>query len=147
MQDMLRKIDELLEKPCYVIDFLPQRVPNDSSGHYFDVEYYLLNSEKHHEMKNRYVNVIIKLMCYYRTSILWNGWNQHPKPEDIEAAVSGIMENHSGTLNILFPDEDVLLVFVWDSLNLTAYNLPEGMKEIAEKIALSEGFFCWKGRD
>ena len=147
MEDVFRKIDELLEKPCYVIDFLPQRVPNTSSGHFFDIEYYLLNSEKRHEMKSKYVNIILKLMCYYRTSILWNGWNNHPKPADIEIAVSEIIENHSGTLYILFPDEDTLLVFEWDSLNFSIYNLTENMKEIVEKIALSEGFFCWKGSD
>lgn len=147
MNDMFKKINELLEKPCHVIDFLPQRVPNTSNGHFFDVEYYLLNSKKRHEMKNRYVNIILKLMCYYRTSILWNGWNNNPKPADIEAAVSEIMENHSGTLNILFPDEDVLLVFEWDCLNFAVYNLSESMKEIVEKIALSEGFFCWRGTD
>lgn len=104
---MFKKIDELLEKPYYVIDFLPQRVPKNNNGHFFDVEYYLLNNEKRHEMKNKYVNMILKLMCYYRTSILWNGWNDNPKPADIENAISEIIENHSGTLNILFSDEDV----------------------------------------
>ena len=147
MENMFKKIDELLEKPYYVIDFLPQRVPKNNSGHFFDVEYYLLNNEKRHEMKNKYVNIILKLMCYYRASILWNGWNDNPKPADIENAISEIMENHSGTLNILFSDEDVLLVFEWDCLNLSVYNLSESMKEITEKIALSEGFFCWKGID
>lgn len=147
MKDLFGKIDDLLEKPCYVIDFLPQRVPAIAKGHFFDVEYYLLNSEKRLEMKNRYVNIILKLMCYYRASILWNGWNDNPKPADIDTAVSEIMENHSGTLNILFSDEDVLLVFEWDCLNLAVYNLTGDMKEMAEKIALSEGFFCWKGAD
>ena len=145
MENMFGKIDELLEKPCYVIDFLPQRVSETSRGHFFDIEYYLLHHEKRHEMKNKYVNMIFKLMCYYRTSILWNGWNDHPKPADIENAVSEIIENHSGTLNILFSDEDALLVFEWDCLNLSVYNLSGNMKETAEKIALSEGFFLRKG--
>ncbi len=145
MQDVLKKIDELLEQSYYVVDFLPHRVPKTANGHFFDVEYYLLNSDKRHEMKNKYVNIILKLMCYYRTSILWNGWNDNPKPEDIDAAVSEIMENHSGTLNILFPEENVLLVFEWDCINLAVYNLSESMKEIVEKIAISEGFFCWSG--
>ena len=143
MEDMFKKVNELLEKPCNVIDFLPQRVPKNTAGHFFDVESYLLNSKKRHEMKSKYINVILKMMCYYRTSILWNGWKHHPKPADIEAAVSEIMENHSGTLNILFPDEDVLLVFEWDCLNFAVYNLPESMRELVEKIALSEGFFYW----
>ncbi len=147
MKNMFKKIDELLEKSYYVIDFLPQRVPKNNNGHFFDVEYYLLNNEKRHEMKNKYVNIILKLMCYYRASILWSEWNDNPKPADIENAISEIMENHSGTLNILFSDEDVLLVFEWDCLNLTVYNMTENMKKLAEKIALSEGFFCWKGAD
>jgi len=79
---MENRIDEFLDKPCYVIDFLPKKVSETDKGHFFDVEYYLLNSEKRHE---------------------------------------------------------------WDCLNLTAYNLSESMKEAAEKIALSEGFFCWRG--
>lgn len=41
------KVDELLEKSCYVIDFLPEQVKPDTGGQYFDIEYYLLNSEKH----------------------------------------------------------------------------------------------------
>lgn len=57
------------------------------------------------------------LMCYYHISILWNGWIDRPTPEWIEDTVSEIMTNHSGTLNDLFPDENVLLVFDWDCLN------------------------------
>lgn len=147
MKNMAQKMDDMLEMSCYVIDFLPRRVPKTSNGHYFDVEYYLLNNKKRFEMKNKYVNIILKLMCYYRTSIFWNGRNDNPKPEDIDNAISEIMENHSGTLNVLFPEEDVLLVFEWDCLYLAIYNLSESMKEITEKIALSEGFFCWKGAD
>lgn len=144
---MENRIDELLDKPCYVIDFLPQQVSKTANGHFFDVEYYLLNSEKRHEMKNKYVNIILKLMCYYRTSVLWNGWNDNPKPEDIDTAVRELMENHSGTLNILFPEENALLVFEWDCLNLSIYNPPKSMIEIMDKIALSEGLFLWQSEN
>lgn len=140
-------LEELLKKPYDVIDILPQRVPQNASGSFFDVEYYLLNSEKRLEMKNRYVNVILKMMCYYHAAILWNGWNDQPMPKDIDSAVGEIMENHSGTLHILFPNENVLLVFEWDCLNMTAYNMPETMRKLVEKIAWSEGMFCWKGDD
>ena len=34
---MDNKIDALLNKPCYVIDFLPQKVSKTSNGHFFDV--------------------------------------------------------------------------------------------------------------
>lgn len=36
---MENRIDELLNKPCYVIDFLPQKVFKTANEHFFDVEY------------------------------------------------------------------------------------------------------------
>ena len=38
-------IDDLLEKEVYIIDFLPETVPKNCGGSYFDVEYYILNSK------------------------------------------------------------------------------------------------------
>lgn len=147
MEDPLEKVQELMNKPCWVLDMLPQRVEETADSHFFDVECYLLNREKRLEMKNRYVNILLKLMCYYRVFILWDGWNKHPKPEDIEGAIGTIMENCSGTLHVLFLREDALLIFAWDCLHLSLYNGLGTMLGLAEKIALSEGFFCWPGAD
>ena len=46
MEQTVSKIEELLEKPCYVIDFLPEQVKPSSRGQFFDVECYLLNSDE-----------------------------------------------------------------------------------------------------
>ena len=139
--DELRKIDELLEKKCCIIDFLPERVPGNGKGQFFDVEYYFLNSEKHGLIKDKFVGVILKLMCYFHIKILWNGWVDRPEPARIEAAISEIMENHSGTLHCLFPNENMLLIFDWDCLNLSVYNLPQKAERLFKDIALSEGLF------
>ena len=66
-----------------------------------------------------------------------------PTPKLIEEAVCEIMENHSGTLNVLFVEEDALLVFDWDCLNLSVYNPTEDVRSIMERIAFSEGLF-WR---
>ncbi len=137
------KIDALLEKPCYIIDFLPEQVEPNNGGQFFDVEYYLLNSDKHIGLKDRFVSVILKLMCYYHVAILWSGWVDRPSPKMIEEAVCEIMENHSGTLNVLFVEEDALLVFDWDCLNLSVYNPSEKVQQLLEQIAFSEGLF-WR---
>lgn len=98
---MLNTIETLLSKPCYVIDFLPERVPKEADGHYFDIESYLLNNEKHLEFKNKYVNIIFKLMCYYRATILREEWHSHTivqkkwptsNPQDIDVAIKNIIE-------------------------------------------------------
>lgn len=143
MENSAEIVDELLEKECYIVDFLPKTVPNHAGSQFFDVEYYLLNSEKHGAIKDKFVGMILKLMCYYHISILWNDWIDKPKPELIESAVSEIMENHSGTLHCLFPDENALLVFDWDCLNLSVYNPSEEMQRLFEQIAFSEGLF-WR---
>ncbi len=145
MEKELEKIDALLSKPCYIMDFLPEQVERDCGGQFFDVEYYLLNSEKHIELKDRYVAVILKLMCYYHVAVLWYGWIDRPAPKVIEDAVNEIMDNHSGTLNVLFVEEDALLVFDWDCLNLGVYNPSERARSIMEKIAFSEGLFWREG--
>lgn len=137
------KIDELLGTTCYVIDFLPEQVKPDVGGQFFDVEYYLLNSEKHFSLKDRFVNVILKLMCYYHVSIQWKGWIDRPKPQIVEEAVSTIMDNHSGWLNVLLPEENALVVFEWDCLNLSVYNPSEKMQAIMERLSFSEGLF-WR---
>lgn len=138
------RIDELLEKPCYVIDFLPEQVRPDAGGQFFDVEYYLLNSDKHFSLKDKFVNIILKLMCYYHVSIQWESWMDRPSPQSVEEAVNTIMSNHSGCLNILLPEENVLVVFAWDSLNLSVYNPSEKVQTLMQKIAVSEGVFWWK---
>ena len=40
----------------------------------------------------------------------------------VDQALSQIMENHSGTLECLFPDENALLVLDCDCLNLSVYH-------------------------
>ena len=147
MENGMKKIDALLEKPCYIIDFLPEQVKPDNGGQFFEVEYYLLNSDKYIGLKDRFVAVVLKLMCYYHVAVLWNGWVDRPSPKVIEGAVCEIMENHSGTLNVLFVEEDALLVFDWDCLNLSVYNPAEDVQSIMERIAFSEGLFWRKARD
>jgi len=48
------------------------------------------------------------------------------------------MNNHSGWLNILLPDENVLVVFESDSLNLIVYNPSKEIQALMQKIACSE---------
>lgn len=141
------RIDELLGKPCYVIDFLPQGVSKTANGQFFDIEYYFLNSDRHNKIVDKFENIIFKLMCYYHVSVLTNEWIDKPKPQVIDKEIRKIMKLHCGTLNIIFPEENVLLVFEWDCLNLSVYNPPKNMIEIMEKLALSEGLFLRKSEN
>ena len=139
------KVEKLLNKRCYIIDYLPMRVPKDSDGSYFDVEYYLLNSKKRKSIKNKVVSVILKLMCYYKTVVLWGDWIENPEPERVEKIVNKIMKNYSGSIDCLFPEIDMYLTFSWDSLNIDIYNPSKDVISLLEKIASSEGMFFREG--
>lgn len=136
-------IDRLLEAPCYIMDFLPKQVPADSHGQFFKVENYLLNNYEQFGLSNRFTRVILKLMCYYHISIRWGEEIDQPAPEKITEIVNEIMHSHSGTLDVLFPENDALLVFEWDCMNLSVYNPDDEMQALMHDIAASEGLF-WR---
>ena len=137
-------IDKLLETLCYIVDFLPKQVPMNCGGQFFEVETYLLNHYDCCGLRDRFVGVILKAMCYYPVSVQWGKWIEQPTPEQVTKIIDTILESHSGDVNILFTSKDVLLQFGWDCLNINIYNPDEEMCMLFEKIAASEGLFWWK---
>ena len=137
-------VEELLKQDCWVMDYLPRQVPADSPGQFFKVETYLLNHFEEYGLRARFTAVILKLMCYHRVSVHWGEWIEDPCPELVADAIKTILENHSGWLNILLPEENVLLVFEWDCLNLALYNPSPDLLGRMDEIARSEGLFLWK---
>ena len=72
-------IEELLEKPYWIIDILPKQVPKDSPGQYFAVEDFFLK-EQLSEIRKKHINVILKLNCYMDVTIYDE---KNPAPERI----------------------------------------------------------------
>ena len=140
---MQTTIDRLLESPCYIIDFLPQQVPQNCGGQFFEVENYFLNNYERYGLRDRLIRTILKIMCYYPIAIQWGKWIAQPAPEQVSEIIDTIMEDHSGDVNIFFPSKDALLQFGWDCLNLSIYNPDEEMCHLFERIAASEGMF-WR---
>ncbi len=144
MSDNDSVLNDLLEKPYYVIDFLPGQVPKDADGQFFKIENYLLNNYERYGLKDKFIRTILKLMCYYRMIVHYGKWIEQPDPKLIAEIIDTIMENHSGYMNMLLPDKNALLVFEWDCLNLTLYNPDRELVELTKQIAQSEGLFCRK---
>lgn len=142
MKDKL--VNELLEKECWVIDYLPRQVPPESRDRYFKVENYLLNHYEEFGLRKRFTAVVLKLLCYHKLTVHWGEWVEEPSPTLLAEAIQAILENHSGWLNMLLPEEKALLVFEWDCLNLALYNPTPELLGLMEEIARSEGLFLWK---
>lgn len=139
-------VDRLLEKTCYIVDFLPQQVPKSCGGQFFKVENYFLNEYERYGIRDKFICIILKAMCYYPVSVYCGKWIEQPEPEQVVKIIHTITENHSGDMNVVFTSKDALLQFGWDCLNISVYNPDEEMCILFEKIAASEGMF-WRKAD
>jgi len=139
-------IDRLLETPCYIIDFLPQQVPKDCGGQFFKVENYFLNHYNRYGLRDSFISIILKVMCYYPVAVQWGEWIEQPTPEQVAEIIDTIMDNHSGDMNMVIINKDILFQFGWDCLNISIYNPDEEMCVLFEQLATSEGMF-WRKTD
>ena len=130
---MNNKIDELLQKPYWIIDILPEQVPKESKGQFFEIERFFLVSSRLASIKQKHINVLLKLNCYYQISI---DCEVNLSPEQIVKAVK------ERSLQIMV-DEAVILSEP-DELHMTVYNLDEKMMKLITALSSGEGLFVWK---
>ena len=130
---MNNRLDELLQKPYWIIDILPEQVPKESKGQFFEIERFFLESSRLASIKQKHINVLLKLNCYYQISI---DGEVNPSPEQI---VKAVMER---SLQIMV-DEAVILSEP-DELHMTVYNLDKKMMKLITAISSGEGLFVWK---
>ena len=140
-------IDEIMEKPCWVMDILPKRVPQDAGGQYFAVERYYL--DRIALLREKYVQMLIKLNCYYDIAVSHDGenWKRNPDPEDIERWLGACLSVSptEPSLFVSIPSEDALIVVQHDNTHITIYNPSEALLELLRQLATAEGLFVWKG--
>lgn len=137
----MQRVERLLTAPCYLMDLLPRQVPKDCGGQVFQVETYLLDHYDRSGLRDRFLRILLKLMCYYRVAVYWGQWIQQPSPQQVADIVDTILRDQSGWMDLLFPDQDALLRLEWDCLYLSVYGPDEEMRALLEQIAWSEGMF------
>ena len=133
-------IDTYLEKPYWIIDFLPKQVPANSQGQYFDIEKYFLSQAQFADMCHKFANVLLKLNCYYDFTVL-NPPEMGVNPEPGQLAEWLIAGK---PLHVLIASEDAMIAFNGDDLYMTLYNPSEPLLQLITPLALSEGLFAWK---
>jgi len=126
-------IEELLEKPYWIIDILPKQVPKDSPGQYFAIEDFFLK-EQLTEIKKKHIGVILKLNCYVDISI---DGEKNPAPERIRDIM---MERY---VYIMLGDS--MILSEPDDTHMTVFNPDEELLDLIREISSSEGLFVWEG--
>ena len=92
---MKRTVEELLQCQYWIIDILPSQVPKDSPGQYFAVEKYFLQSDRIEEIKQKHIDLILKLNCYRDISIEDEAMINPPSEHIADEMKKGL--NRSGT--------------------------------------------------
>jgi hypothetical protein len=133
--EMMKTIEELLQCPYWIIDILPSQVPEGSPGQYFTVEKYFLQGDRLEEIKQKHINLILKLNCYRDISIS-DETVVNPIPEHVAE------EMKNRYLYIMMDDSMVLSEP--DDTHLTVFNPDPQLLDLIRQIASSEGLFVWK---
>ena len=126
------RIEELLNKPYWIVDILPKQVPKDSPGQYFTIEDYFLKGQLA-EIKQKHINVILKLNCYLDLSL---DGELNPSPDRTAALMN---EKY-----VYIMVGDSMILSEPDDTHLTIFNPDESLLELVRPIALAEGLFVWK---
>lgn len=139
--DKEKLIEELLEKPCLVVDFLPEQVPERDARQYFAVEKYYLEPERYAGFREKFADILVKLSCYYAFSVCEATVGKlfdNPAPEWLAGKI-----REKKDLCVLLPEEKVLITLNRDDLYMSVYNAGEKVLEIIRKLAEANGLFVW----
>ena len=136
-------IEELLNKPYWIIDILPEQVPEDSAGQYFAVEQYWRQPPAIAEIRRRFTGVLLKLNCYSDFRVCFAGSEEYTLNPAPELLTSWILDGQKD-LCILLPGEDALITLNRDDTWMTLYQPSETLLRRTERLASAEGLFVWK---
>lgn len=140
-------IEEMLEKPYWIVDILPERVPADSPGRYFDIEQYYLDEPRVTELRRKQLGVILKLYCYYSFTFSFDvglHWVKNPAPAEIERRL--LQNGLAGSIHIMIDGGKTMVVLNLDDTYMTVYDPTERVLELLHKLTSAEGLFIWKPR-
>ena len=131
----MKTIYEFLQSPYCVIDILPKQVPKDSPGQFFAVEKYFLEKKRLSSVKQKHIDLILKLNCYKHIST--DEWTTYdPAPYEIA-------EQMRSRYQCIMVD-DSMIVSKPDELHMTVYAPDAELLELIRSIAAGEGLYVWK---
>ena len=139
------EIEELLEKPYWIMDILPKQVPKDSPGQYFAIEEYYLQEPQRTKVRQKYLSVLLKLNCYYDLAVsadCGDHWNENPDPKTLQEWL--LADAAGSAVQIVYSTENALMVLNDDDTYMTVYNPTEELLQLLAVLAGAEGLFLWQ---
>lgn len=133
--DQAERIERLLQAPYWVVDILPEQVPKDCPGQYFAVEKYFLSWPQIAAVKQRHIDLILKLNCYMDLSL-----DEEPEINPPPGEIAEAMRRRY--VSILL--KDAMIVSEPDDTCLTVYDPDEETLRLLRVLAAGEGLYVWQ---
>lgn len=133
-------IERLLNKPYWVVDILPEQVPEGGAGQYFTIEDYYLQPSRLADIHRRFTDVLLKLNCYYDYQVCLPGADRYtgnPAPD----ALASWIGTEQKDLIVVLSGEDALITLNHDDIYMTVYNPSETLLKRIGCLAAAEGLF------
>ncbi len=138
--------DAYFEKEFWVIDFLPERVPYDSQGRFFDVESLYLMGENYEGIRKKFADIALRLYCYYDIE-LYENENEEGESNLDPMQLQWTILSNSYELCLLFGEGEGLLTIGIDDTHMTLYAPSKRLLRLAGRIAEAQGLFIWQPED
>ena len=134
LERMMERIEELLQKPFWIIDILPEQVKKDGPGQYFEVEKFFLKDK---DLRKKQLNVILKLNCYYDIRVWIDSEPvENPSPNKLKELVGKTHLNiEVGEAFIMVDDADT---------HMAIFNAEGRLLEMVKQLVAAEGMFMWQ---
>ena len=131
--------ERLLEAPYWVIDMLPEQVPQESRGQFFSVEQYCLTGERHERLCRQFADVVLGLNCYHDLTVNRGDdeWVKNPAPATLVAWLTEALQH--GHLCALIDDGEALVTASGGDINITLYNPSPALLELVRQLATAAG--------
>jgi GNAT superfamily N-acetyltransferase len=137
---MEKTVEELLNTPYWIVDILPEQVPADCNGQYFKVEKYYLGRKRFAEIKQKHVNLVLKLNCYRDVTLEDADGVLPPEVNPVPAKIEQEMRKRYVPVRV----GDALIISEPDDTHLTLFNPDEELLALVRTIAAGEGLFVWQ---
>ena len=129
------KVEELLQTEYWIIDILPSQVPKGSPGQYFAVEEYFLQDARLSEIKQKHIDLVLKLNCY-RDISLDGEMTVNPSPEHIAD------EMRKRYLYIMTGES--MILSEPDDTHMTVFHPDPQLLDLIKAVSVGESLFVWQ---
>lgn len=131
--------ETIFDKPYWLIDILPEQVPEERAAAYFAAERYWLRPENLEGIRRRFADLLLKLNCYHSLEAAAGEDASAPAgaPEQLAARVTEARED----LVFYLPGSDAAVTLNRDDLYMTVYNPPKPLLELLDRLAPACGLF------